>query len=432
MSNKLSFFGKNKIVAVKLSTSNEVDSSLNSNKLVYRFSNFERPSNLDSNAVNIFLDNNFLDFLPEDNIIFLDHHLHEENKEPEFNSNVSMMVVHYREIFEIVNKILKSLNDKNVHVYIHQDLDGICSGLVFKHMYNCIKNYLEPTNYEYDLKFTEILGRYGDIDPNAKVQLTTLFSNEKEIDIYDKKFSVFCKKIGRFMKATRGYINNFENGLVVNESIYEDFKMKIDKYKINNKSVNRIYDTICERIEQLDVVNTQSVVMFFNLIVQDPVFKTVLELYETEVAEITSNYTNPTIPAFEMSIVFKNDPTNTPYKLLIINTSLDCGRSVIWKYRTVVNTMLKQGAANSPWYYKITDWKKEKNLVKENENIICYNKMLNKVSFDSSNNSGYTIASDVFNGGGHSQSIVDSRSIGSASVSSEQEFLNSFRLLNFY
>jgi len=432
MSNELSFFGKNKIVAVKLSTSNEIDSSLSSNELVYRFSNFERPSNLDSNAVNIFLDNNFFDFLPEDNIIFIDHHLHEENKEPEFNSNVSMMVVHYREIFEIVNKILKSLNDKSVHVYIHQDLDGICSGLVFKHIYNCIKNSTEPTNYEYDLKFTEILGRYGDIDPNAKVQLTTLFSNEKEIDIYDKKISVFCKKIGRFMKATRGYLNNFENSFVINEDIYEDFKIKTDKYKINNMSVNEIYDTICERIEQLDVVNTQSTVMFFNLIAQDPIFKTVLELYESEVADITSNYTNPTIPAFEMSVVFKNDPTNTPYKLLIINTSLDCGRSIIWKYRTVVNTMLKQGAINSPWYYKVTDWKKEKNLVKENENMICYNKMLNKVSFDSSNNSGYTIASEIFNGGGHSQSINDSRSIGSASVSNEQEFLNSFRLLNFY
>lgn len=432
MSNELSFFGKNKIVAVKLSTSNEIDSSLSSNELVYRFSNFERPSNLDSNAVNIFLDNNFFNFLPEDNIIFIDHHLHEENKEPEFNSNVSMMIVHYREIFEIVNKILKSLNDKSVHVYIHQDLDGICSGLVFKHIYNCIKNSTEPTNYEYDLKFTEILGRYGDIDPNAKVQLTTLFSNEKEIDIYDKKITVFCKKIGRFMKATRGYLNNFENSFVINEDIYEDFKIKTDKYKINNMSVNEIYDTICERIEQIDVVNTQSTVMFFNLIAQDPIFKTVLELYETEVAEITSNYTNPTIPAFEMSIVFKNDPTNTPYKLLVINTSLDCGRSVIWKYRTVVNTMLKQGATNSPWYYKVTDWKKEKNLVKENENMICYNKMLNKVSFDSSNNSGYTIASEIFNGGGHSQSINDSRSIGSASVSNEQEFLNSFRLLNFY
>lgn len=432
MLNDIQFFGKNKIVAVKLSTSNEIDSSLSSNELVYRFSNFERPSNLDSNAVNIFLDNNFFDFLPEDNIIFIDHHLHEENKEPEFNSNVSMMVVHYREIFEIVNKILKSLNDKSVHVYIHQDLDGICSGLVFKHMYNCIKNSTEPTNYEYDLKFTEILGRYGDIDPNAKVQLTTLFSNEKEIDIYDKKISVFCKKIGRFMKATRGYLNNFENSFVINEDIYEDFKIKTDKYKINNMSVNEIYDTICERIEQLDVVNTQSTVMFFNLIAQDPIFKTVLELYESEVADITSNYTNPTIPAFEMSVVFKNDPTNTPYKLLVINTSLDCGRSVIWKYRTIVNTMLKQGATNSPWYYKVTDWKKEKNLVKENENMICYNKMLNKVSFDSSNNSGYTIASEIFNGGGHSQSINDSRSIGSASVSNEQEFLNSFRLLNFY
>ena len=105
MSNELSFFGKNKIVAVKLSTSNEIDSSLSSNELVYRFSNFERPSNLDSNAVNIFLDNSFFDFLPEDNIIFIDHHLHEENKEPEFNSNVSMMIVHYREINEIVNKI---------------------------------------------------------------------------------------------------------------------------------------------------------------------------------------------------------------------------------------------------------------------------------------------------------------------------------------
>lgn len=432
MLNDIQFFGKNKIVAVKLSTSNEIDSSLSSNELVYRFSNFERPSNLDSNAVNIFLDNNFFDFLPEDNIIFIDHHLHEENKEPEFNSNVSMMIVHYREIFEIVNKILKSLNDKSVHVYIHQDLDGICSGLVFKHMYNCIKNSTEPTNYEYDLKFTEILGRYGDIDPNAKVQLTTLFSNEKEIDIYDKKISVFCKKIGRFMKATRGYLNNFENSFVINEDIYEDFKIKTDKYKINNMSVNEIYDTICERIEQLDVVNTQSTVMFFNLIAQDPIFKTVLELYESEVADITSNYTNPTIPAFEMSVVFKNDPTNTPYKLLVINTSLDCGRSVIWKYRTIVNTMLKQGATNSPWYYKVTDWKKEKNLVKENENMICYNKMLNKVSFDSSNNSGYTIASEIFNGGGHSQSINDSRSIGSASVSNEQEFLNSFRLLNFY
>jgi len=432
MLNDIQFFGKNKIVAVKLSTSNEIDSSLSSNELVYRFSNFERPSNLDSNAVNIFLDNNFFDFLPEDNIIFIDHHLHEENKEPEFNSNVSMMVVHYREIFEIVNKILKSLNDKSVHVYIHQDLDGICSGLVFKHMYNCIKNSTEPTNYEYDLKFTEILGRYGDIDPNAKVQLTTLFSNEKEIDIYDKKINVFCKKIGRFMKATRGYLNNFENSFVINEDIYEDFKIKTDKYKINNMSVNEIYDTICERIEQLDVVNTQSTVMFFNLIAQDPIFKTVLELYESEVADITSNYTNPTIPAFEMSVVFKNDPTNTPYKLLVINTSLDCGRSVIWKYRTIVNTMLKQGAVNSPWYYKVTDWKKEKNLVKENENMICYNKMLNKVSFDSSNNSGYTIASEIFKGGGHSQSINDSRSIGSAFVSNEQEFLNSFRLLNFY
>jgi len=431
--NNIKFLGDNKLVGINFNNIKKIDIKNNNPVINFKFNTFDRPFDLNIDHINIFVDHSFSNYFETDNLIFIDHHLVGEVHDINYKSNTELMINNYVEIYNIIELLLDTYSYQGLTIYMHQDLDGICSGLIFKKLLEDIFVNKKPDeNIKDNLKIATVFGKYGDIDPSAKLEFADFCTKEKEIDIYDKKFSLFAKKIGRFMKATRGYINNFNGDEIISKLIDDDFNLKMDKYKINSIDIKKLYTNICEDIINIKIFNTQTLLLFFNNIAQNSIITTILDIYEEEGANIVKNYIDPTIPNFEMNIIFKNDPTKTVYKLITINTSFDSGRSIIWKYRSLINMMLKKNVTESPWYYKITDWKNEKDLNKENINIVCYNRILNKLSFDSSNESGFVIASEIFNGGGHKNTDGGIKSIGSAIVSSYEEFINSFNILNFY
>ena len=148
-------------------------------------------------------------------------------------------------------------------------------------------------------------------------------------------------------------------------------------------------------------VNMVSIISYFNGIIQNDLILTILNIYNEEIENIVKSYMENESPSIEMTIMFKEDETKSKYKLFIIDTPFDCGRSVLWKYRVMVKNLLKNKPRISKWHYNVSDWATKKQLGKLTDNCVCYNKCLNKLSFDSSNESAYNISKDVFNGGGH-------------------------------
>lgn len=65
------------------------------------------------------------------------------------------------------------------------------------------------------------------------------------------------------------------------------------------------------------------------------------------------------------------------------------------------------------------------------KNMICYNRLLNKLSLDGDNSSSYNIAKTIFDGGGHLMT-EDGRSLGSVVINNESDFFDSFVLVDFF
>jgi hypothetical protein len=171
-----------------------------------------------------------------------------------------------------------------------------------------------------------------------------------------------------------------------------------------------------------------------NVLAQNNVINKIVELYNEESDKLLINYMEPVIPCMEMKIIFKNDESKNIYKLIIIDSPFDSGRSIIWKYNSSYNKLTKTSSTNvSPWYYKATDWvnsgvKTIDDIIDPNRNYVCYNKTLKKLSVNGAN--AYDIAKNIFNGGGH---IGDERnSIGSVVIEDENIFYDSFMIVDIY
>lgn len=436
---ELNYFGKNKVIGITklIDEKKENSDAVTEDSIKFKFGTFVLPENYDTNRLNIVLDHSFeADNLT--NTIFIDHHLSETAHNLRYKSNSFMMMENFDDIYSVLFAMLNP-DDRvysNITVWIHSDIDGICSGIIMRDILNRIANNEEiydKEHYMTNLRLAMILGNYGDIDEHAIVDLANYFDSEDEINIFNKKIKGWCSSISRFMKAVRQPVIHKYNKLF-NMFLRELETDGFNDNAVDSKLVGTIYNDFLGGIANMSIVNTKSILFYFNNLAQNDIINRIVEIYNKTVERETTNYIDPTVPCFEMTIIFNGDKTKTKYKLLLVNSLFDIGRSVVWKYRSMYRMLTKKSFSSSEWYYKLTDWDKTKfnNIDTEHlmKNAVCYNLKLNKLSFDSENNSAYDIAK-LFDGGGHG-GMEDGNSLGSVEIKDITQFYNSFTIKEIY
>ena len=434
-SKNISYNKNDNIVGVNL---NRIGKTKDIPEILFKFSSFNRPDNLDKKALNIVVDNSF-DFYEDDNIIFIDHHISEELNNCSYKSNSSMMVKNYDTIYKYLTTIFDNYNYDKIVIYMHNDIDGLCSGIICVKILKDVLYNKYDENYRDNLKLLEIIGNYGDIDTEAKTMLASYFESVEDIDIFDKKIRQYCKSLSRFFKATRAVYYDLENidddnYALQTPEVYESLDNILTEVNLSNKAIkygvlDKIYIELY-KFWEFQEINLKTTLLFFNTLGQNRILNLIVNIYNKEIERLVNNYLNPDTPSFEMSIKFIKDRTNTVFKLLIIDTPFDCGRSILWKYRSSLKYFININKENK-WRFNIADWNSSKNLLDMSKNIVCYNKMLRKLSFDSDNSAAYDIAAEIFNGGGHPD-LEEGRSLGSVVIDDEQLFLNSFIVLDIF
>ncbi len=422
----IDFINSSNVIGINLSE-NYQESIAKNRDISFRFNSFNRPDKLSRNFLHIVLDHSF-EFDETDNIIFIDHHLVEQTTGVIYKSNADMMIKNYEFIFNTIVLLNEKMN-KSIKIWMHSDIDGLCSGMIMKKILDDASGKLIDINYDSKLKLIHIIANYGDIDPEAKLGLSDIFSKESEINIFDKKLSSYCKSLSRFMKATRSiydylYLHNYDADLV------KSLDLRLQSSYINHEDIENFLKNIQDSLVNLVDIDIIRSLYFFNLLAQNKILNLILEVYNQEIADIINNYIEPTTPSFEMNIIFLKDPTRTKFKLLIIDSPFDCGRSVIWKYRSNLNIFLKKCGPANQWKYRISDWSKDRNLL-DYDNVVCYNKQLKKISIDGTNSSAFDVAKNIFDGGGHA-TTDDGRSLGSVVIEDENLFFKSFILTDFF
>lgn len=393
---------------------------------IFLFGTFERPNDIVKNCLNIMVDHSF-EYNENDNVIFIDHHLVEQCFNVNYKSNANLMYSNYQLIYDAIKAILDSYSFNSICIRFHEDLDGIMSAIVMKKIMVDIVNGKADESYSTKLKLANILGNYGDIAPDAMVDLIDLLSTNDNVKIYDKKIGLFCKTLSRYMKATRSIRNSNDSLLNDIYSAYID-ETCLDIYDI--KSIERL---IYKSIQDMDDVNLKVILTFMNKIAQNKIIYTLVKFYNQEIERIVNTFVNPDknqSASFEMIVKFKNDELSTPFRLLIIDTPFDMGRSIIWKYRSSYNAVSKTSASISEWYYKATDWAKLKPNTVNLNNIACYNIAVNKLSLDGITASAYKIA-EALGGGGHANT-GDGRSLGSVKVDNIDTVLSECVVLDIF
>ncbi len=424
----IDFLNEDKIIGINLVESNCIPKE-SDKKIRFKFNSFKKPSTFIPDELNIAVDHSFEFDENLDNIIFIDHHLVEQLTGVRYKSNSDMMVKNYKLLYNVIKNILDRNKSSNITIWMHSDIDGLCSGIIMKKILIDVSAGKMDNNYEQNLKMAHIIGNYGDIDSEAKLSLTDIFSKESEIDIFDKKVSSFCKSLSRFMKATRAVYDDLYAKR--SSEIITKMESRLKSKYIDINSITSILILIDDLLNKLDDIDVKRTLVLFNILAQNKIINLVLSLYNEEIAELINNYIEPTNPVFEMQIIFKEDPTKTQFKLLIIDSPFDCGRSVIWKYRSNLNIFLKKCGPVNQWKFRISDWSKDRNLIDMTKNMICYNRLLNKLSLDGDNSSSYNIAKTIFDGGGHLMT-EDGRSLGSVVINNESDFFDSFVLVDFF
>jgi len=184
----IDFINSSNVIGINLSE-NYQESIAKNRDISFRFNSFNRPDKLSGKFLHIVLDHSF-EFDETDDIIFIDHHLVEQTTGTIYKSNADMMIKNYEFIFNTIVLLNEKMN-KSIKIWMHSDIDGLCSGMIMKKILDDASGKLIDINYDSKLKLIHIIANYGDIDPEAKLGLSDIFSKESEINIFDKKLSSY-------------------------------------------------------------------------------------------------------------------------------------------------------------------------------------------------------------------------------------------------
>lgn len=423
---------------------------------MFRFNDFKLPSLIHlcqnkyfeySSILFICVDHSFIEevetYNENINIVFIDHHLAERNG-IRYASNAKMMTELYSDLVKDLSDIAPSF--QNIVVLMHNDLDGLASGIIMKSILNDIFNdNIDNVKITSGIALAEILGSYGDIDPDKEKLLGKLFNKFDQPNI-DKKLESVRKNIGTFFKATRTIHDLLFNIRHINDIKLQEYKTKLVTYKdtvynyeqyikqfdIDIDGILLLFYNICESLEKCDKITLKYVIYLMNIILSNKTFIKVNEAYYNVSEQILEQYmggSSLTPLKFEITAYFEG--SNVKYKIIIIDTPFDVARSIMFKYELKVKNCLKQNLAPSNYTYKITDnIKAGKDIIGLSHNIACYNKAINKLTlYSSENSSAYDIASELFHGGGHN---TDTGSLGSAVIENENILFDKIKIVDIF
>ena len=199
----------------------------------FKFSAFEQPREVDiiDNALFVVLDNSF-EFDEEKDFIFIDHHLLETVCNKRYKSNAELLTNNY--IYNLLYDIFNNFNYSNIYVYMHNDMDGICSGIIFRKLLEDLSNNKIDEDFSDKINLAYILGNYGDIDEDAKFLLNDLFDDSFSVDIFDKKIKSICKTTSRFMKAVRSV---FVSDIFCDQPLSNKGKRLLNKIDVKDMTI---------------------------------------------------------------------------------------------------------------------------------------------------------------------------------------------------
>lgn len=381
----------------------------------------------------IFVDNSYEitneEFIKNNMIAFIDHHLTEETYGDGSTSNAGQITDNVELIYKFLSIPIysKVIPISDIYLFIHTDVDGICSGLlitkmlqdliscnidnIVSEMPNLISNFINTTS------LISSFGDYGDVSEDAIYRfMDSSIYDLDQIKTLDKKYKVMIKNISRFFKILKPVINNTIN--------YETMQNILKTYDININDVIDFYkNKILKSMITPSKINNQFFVYYINNIVTSPFFKNYIDIITKDINRLTDiliSEDNNNINALDMMGCFSIDTSRTIYKLIIIDSPFDIGRNVMYSYKAKIE--YNKISTGNKYSYKLGDMDSFINLYDSVKNIMCYNISIHKISIMSENDSAYNISA-YFNGGGHK---ADDMSMGSFDIGDISEILKFF------
>lgn len=403
----------------------ESEFDLNTMVIKYNFSSFKFPSlnslfsdkvgekNIDTeifeeNTLLISVDNSF-DIPTEKAVscIFIDHHLFEQiTGSSRYHSNAIMIHKNFVLIAKFLEKIIREKEIQNIGVLFHTDLDGVGSGLLIAKILELIKyNRVKEISVEDidSVSLATVLGEYGDISEDKEELLFEVFQQK---DIYSaglkKKFEIMTKNLGRYLKAIRPVIelevHDEEYSETDRSNMVNKYDELIPKYRIGYREMLKSYYKIKNYFDNLQNIDSLEIISFISSLVQDQTNRIIIELVQKEIDALVDSYLRPSTPQIDIVVQFTNIEKSPEYKLLLIDSPLDVGRSVMWTYRGRL-----QYFKDDPDYKRFSMANYRAGIpyiLKKCKNICCYNIFSGKLSLQSEDESAFEIGK-AFGGGGH-------------------------------
>jgi hypothetical protein len=114
----------------------------------FRFGSFNRPDELEKDYLHICLDHSWQQH-EDDNVIFIDHHLIENMFKNIYRSNADLMYENFEHIYTFFLNMFKYSQNTNFNliIHIHNDVDGLASGIIFKYILEQKKFLCEVVEY---------------------------------------------------------------------------------------------------------------------------------------------------------------------------------------------------------------------------------------------------------------------------------------------
>jgi len=341
-----------------------------------------------------------------------------------YGSNSRMIFNNFSVIYKVLNKILAEKQVDNIGVCFHTDLDGIGSAFLIAKILYLIKNKKEISKEEIDTTgLAMLLGEYGDISDNKLEDLQDVLSPKNSYSTgISKKMDIMTKNFGRFLKAIRPVIDlnsHSETKAGEIERLENKLKDLAINYGVGYEEFYSSFIKIIDFFNTIEDIDQFTIIRFISQIVQDPINRIIIDLVQKEIDFMVNSYLRPETPQFDFTVQFygfDNEDNKLPeYRLFLIDSPLDVGRSVMWTYRGRLQYF--KDAVDSKKFSVANYRSIIPEMVLKCKNMCCYNIFSGKLSLQSADNSAFDIGK-AFGGGGHGN--TGEGSLGSVGVDIEE------------
>ncbi len=400
----------------------------------WEISSFTKPNHFsdqfkNENILKVIVDNSFSLDESDKEIIFLDHHLTEEFYDTPYSSNTRMLIESYDQIVSLFKQVIKEKGYEKILTLYHNDGDGIMSAIIMKMIYQEVFEDVIIPNKNELLYTIKLIGDTFDVSKNVDDILDDLdgISLLNDGDIFKKKITTITKGAASFFKTIKTCC--FEDGesLLIKEQI-DELTKSYGKENALQKAKSRFEKYFSSLLDR-PIINVVQITTFLNLINSDKHINDLISVYNMEKERIVKQFVYPEdsdCAVFDVIIRFNKFPKDL-FRLFVISSPFDLARSVSWSVAGKMN-YYKKSPYKSNWAFYLDDYDL-KDMKKYNNrrcvlNVNPFGK--SKLSLDDTKgDTGYKVAKELFNGGGHKN---EKDSIGSAELD-ESDFYREIEII---